>query len=184
MGTSVSQRSPNTGGWRTVSACYTAETIPVDRAAVEIWRAALRQDDSLVQQLGSPAVTACVDAANERPTSEAAARTIEKINLSKQNNVVGEFAKRMLLVKAGGGAREDTPTAVLFRQLTDYYVSRDIPGYVGADFRCKTVSELRQFKQQIGDAVAARVKTVERQERLSGKGWMEACQIVLQKLQE
>jgi hypothetical protein len=156
----------------------------VDRTAVEIWRAALRQDDSLLQQLGSPTVATCVDAANERPTPESAARTIEQISLSKQNNVVGEFAKRMLLVKASGGAHGDTPTAVLFRQLTDYYVSRDIAGYVGADFRCKTVSELRNFKQQLGDTVAAKVKTVERQEQLSGRGWMETCRIVLQKLQE
>lgn len=184
MGTSVSQRSPNTGGWRAVSACYTAESIPIDRTATEIWRAAAKQDDSLAQQLGSRTVTACVDAANARATQESAAKTIEEVSLSKQNNVVGEFAKRMLMVKASGGASEDTPTAALFRQLTDYYVSRDIPGFVGEHFRCKTISELRAFKQQVCDAVATKVKAIERQERLARRSWTDAYRIVLQKLQE
>src|SRR5215216_4472358 len=114
MGTSVNQPSPNTGGWRAVSACYSTENISVERTALEIWRAASKQD----------------------------------------NTLVGEFAKRMLMVKASGGAPGDTPIAALFRQLTDYYVSRDVPGFVGANFRCKTISELRHFKQQIADAVS------------------------------
>lgn len=184
MGTSVSQRSPNTGGWRAVSACYTAETIPVDRTATEIWRAAAKQDNSLTEQLGSRTVAACVDAAHRNPSLESATRTIEEVSRAKQNTVVGEFAKRMLMVKASGGAPADTPAAALFRQLTDYYVSRDIPGFVGADFRCKTVSELRHFKQQIADAVSAKVKAIERQERLSTTSWTDAYRVVLQKLQE
>jgi hypothetical protein len=90
----------------------------------------------------------------------------------------------MLMVKASGGAPRDTPIAALFRQLTDYYVSRDIPGFVGANFRCKTVSELRHFKQQIADAVTAKVKAIERQEGLARTSWAEAHRIVLKKLQE
>ena len=184
MGTSVNQRSPNTAGWRAVSACYSAENVPLDRTALEIWRAASKQDSSLAEQLGSSTVAACVEAANQRPTPEAAARTIEEISRLKQNTVIGEFAKRMLMVKASGGAPRDTPIAALFRQLTDYYVSRDIPGFVGANFRCKTVSELRHFKQQIADAVSAKVKAIERQEGLSRTSWAEAHRIVLKKLQE
>jgi hypothetical protein len=184
MGTSVSQRSPNTGGWRAVSACYTSERIPVDRAAVEIWRAASKQDNSLIEQLGSQTVAAFVDAASRRPTPESAARTIEDISRSKQNTIVGEFAKRMLMVTANGGTPTDTPAAALFRQLTDYYVSRDIPGFVGPDFRCKTTSELRQFKKQIGDAVSAKVNAIERQQKLSASSWIKKYQVVLEKLQE
>jgi hypothetical protein len=184
MGTSVNQRSPNTGGWRAVSACYTAENISVERTALEIWRAASKQDNSLIEQLGSSTVAACVEAANERPTPETAARTIEEISRLKQNTVVGEFAKRMLMVKASGGAPGDTPIAALFRQLTDYYVSRDVPGFIGANFRCKTISELRHFKQQIADAVSAKVKAIDRQEGLSRRSWAEAHRVVLQRLQE
>jgi hypothetical protein len=184
MGTSVSQRSPNTGGWRAVSACYTGESIPIDRTAVEIWRAASKQDNSLIEQLGSSTVAACVDAANRSPTPESAAITIEEISRSKENTVVGEFAKRMLMVKASGGAPADTPVAALFRQLTDYYVSRDIPGFVGANFRCKTISELRHFKQKIADIVSAKVQAAEREGRLSGRSWAETYRVVLHKLQE
>ena len=184
MGTSVSQRSPNTPGWRVVSACYTTNAVPVDRTAVEIWRAATKQDQSLLQQLGSETVETCINAANQRVNAESAARTIQDLSLSKQNTVIGEFAKRTLILKTNGGAQEDTPIAALFRQLTDYYVSRDIAGYIGANFRCKTLSELRAFKQQLGNAVAAKVKTLEQQERLSQRDWREAYQVILKKLQE
>src|SRR5437763_9858401 len=114
MGTSVNQRSPNTTGWRAVSACYTGEAVSVDRTATEIWRAATKQSDVLSEQLGSGVVAVCVEAANAGATLEAAARTIDQVNLEKQNNVVGEFAKRMLMTKAAGGAPGDTPTAALF----------------------------------------------------------------------
>jgi len=184
MGTSVSQRSPNTPGWRVVSACYTSDTVPVDRAVVEIWRAATKQDQSLLQQLDSATVETCVSAANQRVDSRRAAQTIGELSVSKNNTVIGEFAKRMLALKSNGGAQEDTPTAALFRQLTDYYVSRDIAGYLGDNFRCKTLSELRAFKQQIGDAVAAKVKTLEIAEGLSQRNWGDAYRIILKKLQE
>ncbi len=184
MGTSVSQRSPNTPGWRVVSACYSSDTVPVDRAIVEIWRAAAKQDQSLLQQLGSSTVETCVNAANRRVDAELAARTVHELSASKQNTVIGEFAKRMLALKSNGGAQGDTPTAALFRQLTDYYVSRNIAGYVGGNFRCKTLSELRAFKQELGDAAAAKVKRLEQAERLSQRDWGDAYRMILKKLQE
>ena len=98
--------------------------------------------------------------------------------------MIGEFAKRILTLKANGGAQQDTPIAALFRQLTDYYVSRDIAGYVGPNFRCKTVSEVRAFKQQLGDAVATKVQALERREGLSRRNWHDTYQVILKKLQE
>ena len=100
MGTSVSQRSPNTPGWRVVSACYTSDTVPVDRAVVEIWRAAIKQDQSLLQQLGSATVEACVSAANQGVDSQIAGRTIQELSVAKGNTVIGEFAKRMRCARA------------------------------------------------------------------------------------
>lgn len=184
MGTSVSQRSPNTGGWRAVAACYATEHISVERTVTEIWRAAFKQDSSLSEQLGSAPVAACIEAARRSLPSEEAGRTIEQINRAKQNNVVGEFAKRMLMLKANGGAKDETPTAVLFRQLTDYYVSRDIPGYLGEKFRCKDISQLRAFKERLAEIVAAKVQAVERREQLLEKPWHESYRIILQRLQE
>lgn len=184
MGTSVSHRSPQTVGWKAVSACYSNADVPIDRTASEIWRAASRQDDNLQKQLGSRVVVECIDAASESLSREAVARRVAEISATKENSVVGEFAKRAFLLKAAGAYQGDTPAAALFRQLTDYYISRDIPGYVGPDYRCKTVADLRELKRSVGDAVARKVNAIERQLGLSGKPWAEVYPAILQRLQQ
>jgi hypothetical protein len=184
MGTSVSHRSPPTIGWKSISACYSSPDAPLDRTATEIWRAAFQQDESLRTQLGSQVVADCIKAASESLPREEVKQRVKEISATKQNSVVGEFAKRAFLLKAGGAFEGETPTAVLFRQLTDYYISRDIPGYVGPSYRCKTVAELRELKKSIGDVVAQKVNTAQRQLSLSGKPWAEVFPVILQRLQE
>src|SRR5690349_2775305 len=184
MGTSVSQRSPNTSGWRAVSTCYTHDAIPIDRTATEVWRAAAKQDSNILKQLGSAVVAECVSGASQSLKPKELAEKIQKCNSLKQNTVVGEFAKRALMIKAGGGYKSESSTSVLFRQLTNYLVSRDVSGYVGSDYRCKTVGELRAFKEAIGDAVAKKIQTIERQLSLtSKKTWKEVYPVVLERLQ-
>ena len=184
MGTSISQASPKTSGWKAVSSCYTHESIPIDRVASEVWRAACRQDKALFDQLGSDVVTKCLSSASRSLSSQSAAETIRQLSAIKQNTVVAEFAKRALMIKSAGGHVGETATVVLFRQLTAYLVARDIPGYIGPSYRCKTVGDLRSFKEKIGNAVAERVQAIERSDQLSSRSWHEAYPIVLKKLQQ
>jgi hypothetical protein len=184
MGTSVSHRSPPTIGWKSVSACYSSADAPLDRTATEIWRAAFKQDENLRTQLASQVVADCIQAASESLPPEEVKRRVKEISATKQNSVIGEFARRAFLLKASGAYENETPTTVLFRQLTDYYISRDIPGYVGPDYRCKTVADLRELKKNVGDVVAQKVNTIQRQLRLSGKPWAEVFPAILQSLQE
>jgi len=183
MGTSVSQSSPNTGGWKAVSACYTNGNLSIERTATELWRAASKQDASLFEQLSSGVVSECLKMAAQPLSKEAVAEKIVQIGALKQNTFLGEFAKRALLIKAAGGYQGETPTCVLFRQLTDYFVSRDVPGYVGPSYRCKTVADIRALKEKIGNAVARKVQAVERSENLASKRWAEAYPVVLKSLQ-
>ena len=182
MGTSVNQRSPNTGGWRSVAACYTNETTSTDRTALEIWRAAATQDDSIGDQLGSELVRKCAEAAAKNLSQQQAIAELERVSSTADNNLIGEFAKRAVLVKAAGGYREESFTTVLFRQITDYLVSRDISGYLGAQYRCKTVEDLRAFKANIADAVAAKVQAVERTQQLTRRDWNDTYPVLLQQL--
>jgi len=184
MGTSVSQSSPKTGGWRAVSSCYTASNASAERTATEVWRAASHQDNSVFEQLGTGAVAECLKAAQGRLNKDAAADKIVQIGNLKQNTVVGEFAKRALMIKAAGGYEGETAASVLFRQLTDYFISRDVSGYVGPAYRCKTIAELRALKEQVGDAVARKVRAAERSENLGSKSWSEAYPVLLKKLQQ
>jgi hypothetical protein len=111
-------------------------------------------------------------------------RRLQEISGSKENSIVGEFAKRAFLLKSAGAHKDESPAAVFFRQLTDYYVSRDIPGYVGPAYRCKTVAQLRALKQKISDEVAAKIGRVEGRFKLSSKRWKEVYPLILQRLQQ
>jgi hypothetical protein len=122
------------------------------------------------------------EAANP-PAAAEAARRIDHLNDMKQNSLLGEFAKRAFLIKAAGGFQNESPASVLFRQLTDYFVSRDIPGCVGPGWRCKTVADVRQLKSELGSVVAKRVAAVEKRERLFSRPWKDAYKLVLKGLQ-
>lgn len=182
MGTSVNQRSPNTGGWRSVAACYVNENTSVDRAALEVWRAAATQDDSIFDQLGSDLVTKCATAATQDLAEQTAIVEIERLSSLRENHLVGEFAKHAVLIKAAGGHPNESFSTVLFRQITNYLVSRDISGHVGSAHRCKTVDDLRAFKASIADVVANKVQTIERREQLESRDWRQTYPVLLQHL--
>lgn len=179
MGTSVNQRSPNTGGWRSVSACYTNENVSVDRTALEVWRAAGTQDETIAEQLGSEVVAHCAAAASRPMSQDKAVAEVERLTNSKQNHLIGEFAKQALLIKAAGGHPEESFGSVLFRQITNYLVARDISGYVGSEYRCKTVQDVRGLKSNIADVVARKVQAVERREQLGSRSWDEVYPVLL-----
>jgi hypothetical protein len=182
MGTSVNQRSPNTGGWRSVAACYTNETVSLDRTALEIWRAASTQDDEISTQLASPIVAQCAAAANRGLSEAQAVAEAEQLSSLKQNNLVTEFAKQALLIKAAGGYADESFTSVLFRQITNYLVSRDISAYVGPNSRCKTAHEARELKSRIAEVVARKVRDIERREQLEGRSWPEVCRSIFRQV--
>jgi hypothetical protein len=149
---------------------------------LELWRAAFTQDDSIRDQLDSELVTKCAEAAAKNLDQQQTIVELERISSVTDNHLVGEFAKRALLVKTTGGYPEESFTAVLFRQLTDYLVSRDISGHVGAQYRCKTVEDLRAFKANIADKVAAKVQAIERTQQLTSRDWRQTYPVLLQKL--
>lgn len=183
MGTSVSHPSPKTVGWKVVATCYKHAGIPIARTAVEVWLAAANEGSNLYQQLGSKLVRECVEAA-ARPISPAtAAAKIQQLALAKENSIVGEFAKRALMIKAAGGYPREAAATVLFRQLTDYFVARDLPGNIGANYRCKTVAEQRALKEGITNAVAKKAETIVQTRQLASKNWSEVYPVILKGLQ-
>jgi hypothetical protein len=181
MGTSVNQGSPKTAGWTSVSRCYTDPRVPVAQTTAEIWRAAINQGPSLTSQLNSKLVEHCLEIGKSKPARSEIMAQVKSLNNLKDNTIVGEFAKRALISTAIGGYNESVATN-LFKQLTDYYVARDIPGYVGSDYRCKTVSELRDFKSQLTSSVSAKVKTLEQKAIASKQNWSQTVTTILEGL--
>lgn len=183
MGTSVSQPSPRTAGWNAVAACYSDPAVPVERAATEIWRAAVKQDTTIPDQLLSPLVDACLAISEKASTPIEAAQAIHVAGRANNNSLIGELAKRAAIAKAAGGFRNESATAVLFRHITDYLVSRDIAGYVGPAYRCKNIQDIRTFKRSIADVVSARVSQIEHDKR-SGRDWTTSSVAILNHLQK
>lgn len=178
MGTSINQGSPNTTSWAVVAACYDND-VPIDETVIEIWRAATIQNPVFVDQLKSDAIAVLVQQPVAPSEIDAVfARSFEK----KQHSIAGELAMRAVLVQAGSGKTRESPLAVFFRQMTEYFVARDISGHVGPAHRCKTFAEVTLLKSKLSDAVAGTVQAVEIQYHLSSKPWSEALPIVLKSL--
>jgi len=177
MGTSINHGSPDTTIWNVVAACYDKD-IPLEQTATVLWRAVTTQNDLLVRQLKSDMVGALVQAvlpARQAPNSTAT-------ETSGSNSIAAELAKRSMLIKAAGGYERDSSLSGLFRQLTDYFVARDISGHVGPQHRCKTFAEVRTFKRELGNVIAARVQRAEIEHELGSRRWPESVALVLKLL--
>ena len=180
MGTSINQGSPDTTGWTVVAACYDNDAFSTEQTAMEIWRAATAQNATFVRQLKSEVVRMFVEqkvAARQSP-----AEVGDRVAPRKENTITSELAKRSALITEARGYGHESPIAGLFRQLTDYFVARDISGHVGPEHRCKTFAEVRAFKRQLGEIVSAKVRVAEIEHRLSTRRWSESVPILLNTL--
>ena len=161
MGTSVNQPSPPTTGWTAVAAGYVHHQIPPERVATEIWRAA-QSEPGFVDALASPVLFECYRSVRTATTAiDAIAALNGAVLRSGNNSVVVEFAKRAapLAFSTTDPAHLSWRTS-LFSQLTDYFVSRDAPGYVGPKGRFETVSELAAFKKTLKQHVGSAIRDI------------------------
>jgi hypothetical protein len=178
VGTSISQRSPNTPSWRAVQATYRA-AVPVDRVTQEVWRAASHDVAAGWQQLlASPAVFQCyVLAASADNGPAAVARASRALSQSSVSTVGTELAKRAVALSAGHPDPQERFAQALFRQATDYIVSRDLAGFIGPRYRNATVADSTEFKGRVGEHVGRVVRAVGVPE--GADGWPSYVQAVI-----
>jgi len=161
MGTSVNQRSPDTLPWKAVAAGYTSADVPIRRILNQIWRANTPPDSSVVQNLGSTALFGIHQIARNESSGSVAQVTARSLIIHERaSSIVSECAKRALAVTIANQSSVSSWRERLFVELTDYYVSRDAPGYVGRELRNKTVADLRAFKGEIRDHVSRVIRNV------------------------
>lgn len=161
MGTSVSQMSPRTRGWNIVQAVYTTKTIGTERAVTEIWRAATSEKTNLATQLASPIVEKIGQiAAMTGSPAEIAMRVEMEIASSGHANFACEIA-RIAAIKAAQAPVESRQTEFrekLFAEASNYFVSRDVSGFIGHAYRNKDVSEMVEFKRTAMESTTASVR--------------------------
>jgi hypothetical protein len=182
MGTSVNQPSPLTTGWAAVAAGYVHSEIPPERVATEIWRAA-QSEPGFVDALASPMLFECYRSLQTAVTATDAIDALTgDILRSGNNSVVVEFAKRAApLAFSTAEPAHLSWRSLLFSQLTDYFVSRDAPGYVGPNGRFDSVSELTAFKKTLKQHVTTAIQTL-RADPKTPKQWADFVHAALRKV--
>ncbi|MBN1316518.1 MAG: hypothetical protein JXA42_13665 [Anaerolineales bacterium] len=156
MGTSMNQGSPRTPNWRAASIAYISDSIPLERAVQEIWRAAENQPEgNLPEELANPIVAKCLEIAKSAQThNEASHDSRRAIAISGQASLAADIAQRAVVQSFQSKEnREKAFAQALFSEAIDYLVSRDLPGYVGVGGRVKTVSQAIEFKNAIRSQV-------------------------------
>ncbi|MCX6992870.1 MAG: hypothetical protein NT011_06975 [Kiritimatiellaeota bacterium] len=162
MGTSVNHPSPKTTSWRAASLGYQCDDIPADRVAKEIWRAATTQDFSMPSAIASQTVFRCHEILKSaKSISDAIQRVTADLVETKNNSIIAEFAKRAIPAAFSTPDHAREWRARFFGQLTDYLVSRDIPGYVGENYRSKSIREATTFKTELVKKVTSTVRGIE-----------------------
>ena len=161
MGTSVSQRSPDTLNWRAAQATYEDSGIPIDRVLQEVWRAATSQDgEAFRAMLNEPIVYRLRDIAiNARTPGEAARLASRAIAESKQTSLVADIALRAAVQSAASTTKAQAYSERLFAEASNYLLSRDLPGFVGTG-RNSTVAESVRFKASVLHAASEAVRQV------------------------
>src|SRR5687767_8851847 len=120
MGTSVSQPSPRTTSWRSVSACYQSEQVTPGRAATEVWRAATAPESTISNQVASDGVFACFELAQRGISPERVQAALNEVSDRHGNSMVLEFAKRATVIAANTPHGGNTWPQQFFKQVTGY----------------------------------------------------------------
>ncbi len=151
MGTSVSQRSPKTLPWKAVWAGYIDETVPNDRMVIDIWRAVTsNQEYNVTKVLQSSLVHKIyLIVENSKNTNEALHNATSEIIKSKKNSIISEIAKRALVKSFLTENQGKTFKKMIFSETADYFVSRDLSGYINDRYRLKNINHAINFKNEV-----------------------------------
>lgn len=182
MGTSVNQRSPDTTNWRIVQRAYEDPNVPAERALREIWRAATNQEQGdLAAQLGEPAIAAFAGiAANASSPAEASREAGRLIAETKCASLAADIARRAAVQSAGRENASEAFSQQLFAEATNYLVSRDLPGHIGANDRLDSASAAREFRQRLTSTAARAALTSPGPAEYAGPAWTQYVRTVLE----
>lgn len=164
MGTSISHSSPRkSSNWKRVFVCYESNNLPDNRVMNEVWRASETSDKEskpLSSEMKSQAIYSCYEAVKSSNNfQEALQKFNNAIIESKNNSIVAEFAKRVIPSAFQSNDPSDQWTNNFFKEVTNYVMSRDASGFVGENYRNKSIKELIEFKKSVSNKVELVIKS-------------------------
>lgn len=158
MGTSVSQSSPRkSSNWKRVFVCYENNNIPDSRVMNEIWRASDTSEEGispLSSEMKKQTIYFCYEAVKSSKTFNEALQKFNKAIIeTKGNSIVAEFAKRVIPSAFQSKNPSEQWTSNFFKEVTNYVISRDASGFVGENYRNKSIKDLIDFKKTVSNKV-------------------------------
>lgn len=168
-----------------VAAAYRNPDTPLERVLSEVWRAARSEPDSDIRDhLSSDGVQVCLAAALESQSPAAAAeRTTRELAEHQAGSLAAEIGKRAAVLSARHEDRLPAFITYLFEQMTDYLVSRDLPGYIGERWRNKTVADAIRFKDQLRQQTAVTVRELNISETpVQAGAWRDLVGLLVERL--
>jgi len=113
-----------------------------------MWHAATNdRQGRLFHDLASDAVAAAFQFVSESRDVSAAARAYDEFVLNhKLSGLYLQWAKRALVRTARASGRRPDFVAELLSEVASYYISRDLPSYVGTRSRLGTMSQALELK--------------------------------------
>jgi hypothetical protein len=128
--------------------------VPVQRQALEVWRSALSDRGSrLIDDFSHPTLAAACSLASEGSDVAKALRSYDA--LLQTNHRVGfaaEIGRRALARAVAGSLGAEGFARELFAEATSYYVSRDLPSYVGGPGRIENTTKAIELKNQLKES--------------------------------
>lgn len=183
MGTSKNVRSPDIPPWRPFLAVVGRPDIPVERQVRELWRAAFadrgpRLEDDFSQRT---LAIACALAATSRNV-HSALREYDAANQREGRAGLGvEIGRRALARAIARGTGAAGFAADFFADASSYYVSRDLPSFIGAPGRVQNTSSAIDLKNAISRVAREQVSKIGTP-RAGAEGWsafVESALLVL-----
>ncbi len=171
MGTSISHPSPYNKNWKPVRIGYENPNVSLKTVISQIWRASENQSKPLSTDLSSDTVFRCHEIVkNSKNVNEALKTYSSEVLKSKQNSIVAEFAKRAIPISMNSENPAKAWRSNFFSEVTNYIISRDASGYVGENYRNKSIADLGSFKNSIKQEVGSLINQIS-MEPTSPKQW-------------
>lgn len=172
MGTSRNDPSPRIPAWTPALAALGNQVVPPNRQLAEVWRAAIAQrGESLLEALTHPAIPTVLGAAlTQTGGAEAAIDAFEAARSAA--GVAGlqfDLARRAAMRAVARGLDLNHAAAEFFAEVTDYFVSRDLPSFVGSSGRVRDVAESESLRKSLREL--ARSASLVRDPISGAKDW-------------
>jgi hypothetical protein len=135
--------------------------VPIERFVSEVWRACQREDERIPSLLESNLLFECYRVVRRSTESHDAFREVSRLIAgSGESSIVSELARRAVVTAFSAPVPEVAWRIGLFAEVSNYLVSRDLPGFVGSRFRNRSVEEAIHFKDAAIERSRARASVV------------------------